>query len=90
MTRAEVGTTGGASSAGVFDLTSWTAHFRFLLFFGGSGSESLLLEDDDPEDDVSEVSEWLIISLIGCCSGSEAELEALDDDPDVDVSSSDS
>ena len=41
-------------TAGVFDLTLWTALFRFWPVFGDSGLESLLLEDDDPEDDVSE------------------------------------
>ena len=54
---AEVVTAGGNSFAGVFDLTFWTAHFRFWPVIGGSGSESLLLEDVAPEDDVSDVSD---------------------------------
>ena len=29
------------------------------------------------------------MSLLDCCSGSESELESLDDDPEDDVSSSD-
>ncbi len=44
-------------TADVLDLTLWTALFRFWPVFGDSGSESLLLEDDDPEDDVSDVSD---------------------------------
>ena len=86
---AEVVITRGASYTGVSDLTLWAAHLRFWPVFGGSGSESLLLEDDDPEDDVSDVSDLWAISLLDCCSVSESELESLEDDPEDDVSSSD-
>ena len=76
-------------TVGVSDLTFWTARFRFWPVFGGSGSESLLLEDDDPEDDVSDVPDFEAVSLLICWSGSESELELLEDDPEDDVSSSD-
>lgn len=85
----EVVTTGGNSSASVLGLTLWTAHFRFWPVFGGSGSESLLLEDVAPDDDVSDVPELRAMSLLDCCSGSKSELESLEDDPEDDVSSSD-
>ena len=52
-------TMSGASFGFIFDLTLRTTRFRFWPVFGGSGSESLVLEDDDPEDvsDVSDVSD---------------------------------
>lgn len=57
MVRAGIVTTDGKFSVGLFALTLWTARFRFWPVCGGSGSESLLLEDVAPEDDVSEVSD---------------------------------
>lgn len=87
--EAEVVTAGGVSSTGFLESTWGPAHFRFWPVFGGAGSESLLLEDDDPEDEVSEVSDLRALSLLGCCSDSDSELESLDDDPEEDVSSSD-
>ena len=54
---AEAATIGSAAPGGVFELTLWPAHFRFWPVFDDSGSESLLLDDVDPEDDVSDVSD---------------------------------
>lgn len=54
---AEAATIGSAAPGGVFELTLWPARFRFWPVFGDSGSESLLLDDVDPEDDVSDVSD---------------------------------
>lgn len=54
---AEAASIGSAASEGVSDWTFWPAHFRFWPVFGDSGSESLLLDGDDPEDDVSDVSD---------------------------------
>ena len=55
--EADVVTSDSAPSAAVLGVTLRTARFCFWPVFGGSGSESLLLEDDDPEDEVADVSD---------------------------------
>lgn len=52
-----------------------------------SDSDTLLLLEDEPEDEVSEMSGLFVRPLVGCCSGSESELDSDEEEPDDDVSS---